>query len=365
MKKTDNTSRRAGADPPSENHSFNANVAKCLDVVKAIILFHIEYQVRHHTYNKRNLHAGLYWYFDSAEALSNRYKYLKRRTISRHIKELENAGIIATSSKFNKQGYDRTKWYTLNYEAYTSLTQGKNLELENWRKWRDRVYHAIKAGTSINTPIGQNGQCIGQNGQPIGQNGQPIPNTYPNTNSNTLSLDAEREKENFDLKSENTKTELTTTSSKQPEKKKKEKDSAQKERKGDVPARLRWLSKHFPQLLSKNEEIDRTAIVPISVGIYVELINQHLEVSDNVRREYGAFPRQKEGIAELLNTHFNYRLERYGLDDVVPPLPDDSNAMEEYFTRHWRGLQMFLPSFMRRRPHLSPRRLIGTTRRSR
>jgi len=88
------------------------------------------------------------WTFNSSREFAILLPYLKERSISRWLDELEKDGCII-SNVFNRSPYDRTKWYTM--PEYEIKTQVRNT-------------------------IGQNGESAGQNSESIPQDGEPIPN---------------------------------------------------------------------------------------------------------------------------------------------------------------------------------------------
>ena len=124
------------ADKDQERHSFSVEDAKKYGLQKAILLSNFRYWISENRKHNRNLYDGHYWTFWSAQDIANKFPYFTRRSISRWLNELEESGVIKSTSKYNRKKYDKTKWYRLNDESV---------------------------------------QCIGQNGQPI-----PHSNPYIN-----------------------------------------------------------------------------------------------------------------------------------------------------------------------------------------
>lgn len=154
------------------DHSFNVNAATAIGHEKAILLKELYYWCQQNFNNQRNFHHGLYWTYNTAEAFVLKFPYFSRRSIARWLQQMEQDGYIG-SLLLNKKGYDRTKWYCVNEEAYVALCEGsKPGSLDYFKKYI----------TNLANSIGQNGQTNGQDGQSTGQNGQPIPplNLSPN-----------------------------------------------------------------------------------------------------------------------------------------------------------------------------------------
>jgi len=178
------------------DHSFNVNAATAIGHEKAILLKELYYWCQQNFNNKRNFHYGLYWTYNTAEAFVLKFPYFSRRSIARWLQQMEKDGYIG-SLLLNKKGYDRTKWYCVNEEAYVALCEGsKPGSLDFFKKYI----------TNLAISIGQNGQTSGQDGQSTGQSGQPIPplNPSPNPspfiepkNENDLLVETVKEVEGF------------------------------------------------------------------------------------------------------------------------------------------------------------------------
>lgn len=60
---------------------------------------------------------GRWWVWNSYKAWEENIEVLDARTIERYMVWLESTGIILTSQDYNDTPYDRTKWYTIDYET--------------------------------------------------------------------------------------------------------------------------------------------------------------------------------------------------------------------------------------------------------
>ena len=93
-------------------HSFDVEVAKSHGVEKAVILKNLSFWVLKNFANRKHIHDGLCWTYNSQSAFSELFPYMSQQKIGRHLREMEVAGLIK-SNNYNKAGYDRTKWYTV------------------------------------------------------------------------------------------------------------------------------------------------------------------------------------------------------------------------------------------------------------
>ena len=92
--------------------AFSKEDAKQYGVEAAVMLHHIRYWVDKNEANDKNFFEDKYWTFNSTTAFSKLFPFWSARKIGRLLTKLEDEGAIV-SSRFNKQKYDRTKWYTL------------------------------------------------------------------------------------------------------------------------------------------------------------------------------------------------------------------------------------------------------------
>ena len=92
--------------------AFSKEDAEQYGVEAAVMLHHVRYWVAKNEANDKNFFEEKYWTFNSTTAFSKLFPFWSARKIGRLLTKLEEEGAII-SSRFNKQKYDRTKWYTL------------------------------------------------------------------------------------------------------------------------------------------------------------------------------------------------------------------------------------------------------------
>ena len=136
-------------------HSFNIDEAVKHGVNKAVILYNIRYWLEQNLANRKNIHDGYVWTFNSARAFAELFPYIKPRSISRYLSELEEAGELI-SGTYNKVKYDKTKWYSMpSYAIDDAISQNDQ-------------------------SIGQIDQSNSQIDESTRQIGEPIPDSKPN-----------------------------------------------------------------------------------------------------------------------------------------------------------------------------------------
>ena len=102
-------------------HCFDTEVARRYGMSAAVLLYNISFWIAKNTADGKHFHDGRYWTYSSSKALSELFPYLSESTIKRSIKKLEDDGILI-SGNFNKQAYDRTKWYAMTDKGYALIS---------------------------------------------------------------------------------------------------------------------------------------------------------------------------------------------------------------------------------------------------
>lgn len=160
-------------------HAFNTDLAEKYGIEKALIIDYFAYWVVENMRNEKNFHEGRYWVFNSASALSEKFHYISRRTMNQKLQELEADGILI-SGNFNKNKFDRTKWYSFKDEYAWLLDEH-----------RSSAEIAASSGDNLQS-IGKSSHSIGENCQWSGENCHSIKisNTYTDKNSKEFQTDS-------------------------------------------------------------------------------------------------------------------------------------------------------------------------------
>lgn len=147
--------------------SFNAKLATEIGCNEAIFLQQIHYFLQINEETDRNKKKGRYWTYNSYKEWQKKvFPFWSTRTIGRVVRSLEEQGLLITDN-FNKDGFDKTKWYTINYD--------KVKEIEK------QVYSSRQSGTTSNTKCRDGGR---QNGS---TNTKDLPKTSTKTSNNNMS----------------------------------------------------------------------------------------------------------------------------------------------------------------------------------
>lgn len=93
------------------------SLAKKIGLNKAILLQQAHYWLQHTT----QVQQGKKWFYKTHEEWQEEFPFWSISTIRRAISELEKDNLLVTGN-FNQKKYDKTKWYTVNYqELYQSM----------------------------------------------------------------------------------------------------------------------------------------------------------------------------------------------------------------------------------------------------
>ena len=172
-----------------DTHSFNVPVAQALrSIEKAILLREINNALEWKLAQK-TLQGGLPWFYLAAQAAAEKMPYLSAKSIARWLAELEQQGILF-AARLAPKGYDQTKFYTLNFEAWSALLraeQPNQAQCETWKIHVGSIATALMANRNATaeleqqlrddmqtltpkTTISQNENWISQNENWISQN---------------------------------------------------------------------------------------------------------------------------------------------------------------------------------------------------
>ena len=86
------------------------------DLDEAVILQQIHYWLE----KRLNIKDGYSWVYNSMVEWNKQFPWLSLKTLKRKFKSLEDKGLLITGN-YNKAKFDRTKWYRIDYNAFSNL----------------------------------------------------------------------------------------------------------------------------------------------------------------------------------------------------------------------------------------------------
>lgn len=102
-------------------------LATKIGVDAAIVLQQVHYWVEVNRKKNSNLHDGAYWTYNSIKDWNKCFPFYGERTIQRIFKKLKDLGVLKVGN-FNKAKFDKTSWYTIDYDKLNEVVEGKEDE---------------------------------------------------------------------------------------------------------------------------------------------------------------------------------------------------------------------------------------------
>ena len=106
----------------SGNRVFNEAFAREYGMAQAVVFNYIYSWCVKNYRDGNNCHDGAYWTYDSYVNISERLGYLTPAQVKKCILDLEKEGLIE-SGNYNKNHYDKTKWYTISEYGFEVLEE--------------------------------------------------------------------------------------------------------------------------------------------------------------------------------------------------------------------------------------------------
>lgn len=99
---------------------INTDLAVLIGLNEALILQQIQYWITINKQNNRNYINGRYWVYQTYEDWCRQFPFWSRSTIARTLRALDETGLILKGN-FNKMGFDKTVWYSIDYDRLEEL----------------------------------------------------------------------------------------------------------------------------------------------------------------------------------------------------------------------------------------------------
>ena len=170
-----------------ESHSFSVEIAGKYGINCALILNTFSFWHRKNIENEKNIYKERVWIRMSVAEMCGVYSYLTSDKIRGAVKKLQDEGLIEVDS-FNKNKYDKTKWYSLTNKAceimrIDQICTSENMERVN----KGQKPLSIHLGKS-QIHSGKSEIHVGKNPNPIEENPKPIPDTKEDTGKDNKEL---------------------------------------------------------------------------------------------------------------------------------------------------------------------------------
>ena len=134
------------------NHIFNIDFAKKYGVGEAIMFSNFQYWIEKNKANEIHFYDGHYWTYNSISSFTKLFSYWSKGQIERILNSMISQGILITGN-YNKNGYDKTKWYAINYSTL-SISGNQEMDEDSIRNHNHEIKKPIPdINTNINTDV--------------------------------------------------------------------------------------------------------------------------------------------------------------------------------------------------------------------
>lgn len=130
--------------------TLSVELATALGLKEAIVVQQIHYWLEHAKKAERNYHDGRNWTYNTYTQWQEQFPFWSLKTVKRIFSSLEKKSLVL-SGNFNKNPYDKTKWYSLDYERLERIF-GEDDEGVGYSK--KEKGSACPCRTGQNDPIG-------------------------------------------------------------------------------------------------------------------------------------------------------------------------------------------------------------------
>lgn len=119
---------------------INTELAVILgDLNEAIVLNQLNYWLEINKKAEKNFKDDNYWVFNTyTDWKNNDFPYWSEKTIQRVFTRLEKKGVVK-SANYNQYAFDKTKWYTIDYNFLENLVKGYRLREDKMTEPQDKL----------------------------------------------------------------------------------------------------------------------------------------------------------------------------------------------------------------------------------
>lgn len=165
------------------DHSFNVEIAQEYDVNTALFLQHLKFWTFNNLANKRNIHDGHCWTYNTLDAFCLTFPYWTKKQIRTVIDHCVDKELIIKGN-YNQTTYDRTCWYALSQKSYGFYPELKQPVFTE-------TLNASKAAENTICPNGH--MDMPEWAHRDAQMGTPIPDTKPDTKPDLKNTPSEKQ----------------------------------------------------------------------------------------------------------------------------------------------------------------------------
>ena len=98
-------------------------LAEKVGLNEAIVLQQVQYwlAINERNNNEDHFHDEKWWTYNTKKDWQRQFPWWSEATVKRILKSLREKGLLLATNEYNKIGYDRTLWYTIDYDKLNAL----------------------------------------------------------------------------------------------------------------------------------------------------------------------------------------------------------------------------------------------------
>ena len=117
-------------------HCFDAEVASAVGVHAAVVFENIAFWIEQNRKAGRNEREGVFWTYTTQTSLAEQFPYFTVRQTRSALEKLVETGYLKVG-RFNRHGYDQTRWYAL-AEKGERICRNGQIELTKLSNGKDK-----------------------------------------------------------------------------------------------------------------------------------------------------------------------------------------------------------------------------------
>lgn len=106
--------------PDEHSMLVYAPLAKAIGLNESIFVCQLHYWIENKRISGAEKIEGRYWVYNTFEEWQKQFCFMSLRTLKTVVKKLKDSGIVLTGN-FNSKKFDRTTWYTLDYQRLNEI----------------------------------------------------------------------------------------------------------------------------------------------------------------------------------------------------------------------------------------------------
>ena len=160
-------------------------LATAIGLNESIFLQQVHYWCRHNRSDRGHWHEGRCWTYNNLEQWQEHFPWWGLTTIKSIVKSLRAAGLLLAGN-FNKKGYDRTLWYTVDYDRLEDFAKneaiGRN-PTDGWTGTDSPIPETTPETSCISLVMEGVGEGSEERGESTRRTSSPIPGFIRRLNS--------------------------------------------------------------------------------------------------------------------------------------------------------------------------------------